>query len=71
MDSQQLLAAFGIKTKLNENQKNILTSFYSKNKYPSSEERELLSCQIGCPLNQVYWWFIKARQKEKKMSLSQ
>jgi hypothetical protein len=64
------LAAFGIKTKLNENQRNVLTSFYSKNKYPTSEEREQLAQKIGCPLNQVYWWFIKARQKETKMSLS-
>ena len=71
MDSQQLLAAFGIKTKLNENQKDILTRFYNQNKYPSAEEREQLACQVGCPSNQIYWWFIKARQKEKKLSMSQ
>jgi len=69
---QDLLAAFGIRqnNKFSKEQRSILQEFYETVKYPTAEQRKELSEKLSTTENQVYWWFTKTRQRDKKNSLN-
>ena len=65
---QDLLAAFGIRqhNKFSKEQRSVLQQFYESVKYPTLEQRIELSQKLCTTENQVYWWFTKTRQRDKK-----
>merc|ERR1711915_514198 len=57
----------GKRTKLTDDQLNILEESYRMNHHPSSEIKETMALKIGIPVKNVQIWFQNRRAKDKNI----
>jgi len=64
-----ILANLGISERVtfSKDQKQQLLMAFERNSYPPTDEKQLLSRDLGIPLKSINQWFFDERKRRKKM----